>query len=361
MKNNLLILLIFFSLQGSAQSLNPWKATAAKEWIYIPASTFGSNGMIGNDSFNFDNRERIISENGFYIYRTEVTNALYLQFLKENSGSEFLPDTTCWNTDFGVNYHTPMVEKYLRSTTYANYPVVGVSQLQALKFCQWMEKNIRSELSKIPDFNDYTCELTLPTNNQWESAFYRAYLHNHKDSQMGNWVIQQRIVSSKGKNLVNYGQESTSEGYILKNYTSDGGLFPTSFTAFKPNKIKLFDLLGNVSELTLSNAFNTTDTTEISVDKSQHKIHYLKLRNGIRDTLNTCHFWGKMENIQKIMPGDGYIAAKGGSWLHGIFYMQPSVSLFVKPTEQHSYIGFRPVLVLKRKNPQTTQNLNIEN
>jgi len=360
MKNILLIAAFSITLQGFAQSLNSLRGKLDKNWIYIPAMTFRSAGMIGNDSFNFDNRDRVIQQDGFYIYNTEVTNKLYRQFLQENTNPLLLPDTNCWNTDFGVNYHFPLVEKYLRNEVYSDYPVVGVSQKQALEFCIWMEKKIKLNLMNSHNLKDYTCEVNLPTSDQWESAFYRSYQHNQKDSQLVVFNIQDRLVSSKGKELVNYGQESTSEGYVLRNYISDGGLFPTSSGHFKPNKLKIYNLLGNVAELTLSPAYNTMDSTMMSIDKLHRKVHYIKAIGQSRDTIKSCHYWGKMENIQKVTPSAGYISAKGGSWLHGVFYMQPSVSLFVKPTEQHSYIGFRPVMMIKRTNTSALQEQSIE-
>jgi len=360
MKKILLFAAISFTCQVFSQSSNFLKGNFVKNWIYIPEMTFKSTGMVGNDSFNYDNRDRVIHQTGFFIYNTEITNKMYLQFLQENANRTLVPDTNCWNTDFGVDYHTPLVEKYLRNEVYSDYPVVGVSQKQAIEFCIWMEKKINKDLMNLPKSKDYIVEVTLPTSDQWESAFYRSYQHNQKDSQMVVFNIQDMLVSSKGKELVNYGQESTSEGYVLRNYTSDGGLFPTSSEHFKPNKLKISDLLGNVAELTLSPAYNTIDSTIVSVDKLKRKVHYIKATGPLRDTIKSCHYWGKMENIQKITPSAGYIAAKGGSWLHGVFYMQPSVSLFVKPTEQHSYIGFRPVMVIKHKDTQASQNLRIE-
>jgi gliding motility-associated lipoprotein GldJ len=79
---------------------------------------------------------------------TEVTNAMYLEYLfwiKENfppSNENFadiykgaLPDTLVWRNRLG--YTEDLVENYLRNPAYGNYPVVGVSWIQATEFAKW--------------------------------------------------------------------------------------------------------------------------------------------------------------------------------------------------------------------------------
>ena len=46
-----------------------------------------------------------------------------------------LPDTLVWRNRLG--YAEMMTENYLRHPGYAEYPVVGVSWIQAVEFANW--------------------------------------------------------------------------------------------------------------------------------------------------------------------------------------------------------------------------------
>jgi len=123
----------------------------------------------------------------------------------------------------------------------------------------------------------------------------------------------------------------------------------------KPAKNGIYNLLGNVAEWTLSPVFNHTDTSKILVKpnpNSQKKtiIYYSKTK-GVEqfDTLNHVYSFFNNEDIKPIYETADYIAVKGGSWVHSIFYLQPSVSLNCKPAEQHTYIGFRPIMTIVKK------------
>lgn len=79
---------------------------------------------------------------------TEVTNMMYLEYLdwiKTNfppSNSNYtdiyngaLPDTLVWRNRLGNT--EDLVENYLRNPAYGQYPVVGVSWIQANEFAKW--------------------------------------------------------------------------------------------------------------------------------------------------------------------------------------------------------------------------------
>jgi len=84
----------------------------------------------------------------FYMDETEVTNLMYLEYLDwlkhtfspEEPGYEniyigALPDTLVWRNRLGNN--EVMTENYLRHPAYAEYPVVGVSWIQAMEYSKW--------------------------------------------------------------------------------------------------------------------------------------------------------------------------------------------------------------------------------
>jgi gliding motility-associated lipoprotein GldJ len=98
-----------------------------------------------HDWNNTPNQQHVQS---FYMDETEVTNYMYLQYLQwikevfppenENYRKIYegaLPDTLVWRNRLG--YNEVMTNNYLRHPAYAEYPVVGVSWIQAVEFSNW--------------------------------------------------------------------------------------------------------------------------------------------------------------------------------------------------------------------------------
>ena len=116
--------------------------------IFIEGGTY-TKGKVQDDVMfdwnNTPNQQHVMS---FYMDETEVTNMMYLEYLfwiKTNfppSNSLYegiydgaLPDTLVWRNSLGNN--EDLVENYLRNPAYGQYPVVGVSWIQATEFAKW--------------------------------------------------------------------------------------------------------------------------------------------------------------------------------------------------------------------------------
>ncbi|NNF81957.1 MAG: gliding motility lipoprotein GldJ [Flavobacteriaceae bacterium] len=116
--------------------------------VFIEGGTF-TMGKVQDDVMhdwnNAPNQQHVQS---FYMDETEVTNMMYLEYLdwikRVYPPSEpgfkaiyegALPDTLVWRNRLG--YSEMMVENYLRHPGYAEYPVVGVSWIQAVEFTNW--------------------------------------------------------------------------------------------------------------------------------------------------------------------------------------------------------------------------------
>lgn len=116
--------------------------------VFIEGGTF-TMGRVQDDPMrdwnNTPNQQHVQS---FYMDETEVTNLMYLEYLdwlkkvfppeKESFRKIYegaLPDTLVWRSRLG--YNEVMANQYLRHPAFAEYPVVGVSWIQAVEFSKW--------------------------------------------------------------------------------------------------------------------------------------------------------------------------------------------------------------------------------
>lgn len=183
MKPILYITFSFFTIACIAQP------TMHDEMILIPGGEFtmGKNTERGGD---FSPAHQV-SVDSFYIDAHEVTNAEYLEFCK--STGHRLPEF--WNVTI---FHC--------GEDFPDYPVVGVSWIDAIKYAQWAGKR-------------------LPTEAEWEYAG-RGGLVDNDFPNSNEWDIPLR--------------RNDSVGY-WENLT-------VAVQSFEPNAYGLYDMGGNVWE-----------------------------------------------------------------------------------------------------------------
>ena len=142
------------SKDGGFQYNTSFKEQAtAPGLVFIEGGTF-TMGKVQDDVMhdwnNAPNQQHVQS---FYMDETEVTNMMYLEYLDwikrvyPPTDPQFkaiydgaLPDTLVWRNRLG--YSEMMVENYLRHPGYAEYPVVGVSWIQAVEFANWRSDRV---------------------------------------------------------------------------------------------------------------------------------------------------------------------------------------------------------------------------
>jgi formylglycine-generating enzyme len=113
--------------------------------IFIEGGTFSMGRTEQDVMFHWNNVPRRITVSSFYMDETEVRNIdyrEYLYWLKKVYATDFrylykkaIPDTLVWRERLA--YNEPMVELYLRHPAYEQYPVVGVSWVQARDYSAW--------------------------------------------------------------------------------------------------------------------------------------------------------------------------------------------------------------------------------
>ena len=115
---------------------------------FVEGGTFTMGKVQDDPMHDWNNTPSQQHVQSFYMDEAEVTNLnylYYLDYLKSVYPPEdpnyaliykgALPDTLVWRNRLG--YNEMMTENYLRHPAYANYPVVGVSWIQAVEYANW--------------------------------------------------------------------------------------------------------------------------------------------------------------------------------------------------------------------------------
>lgn len=116
--------------------------------IFVEGGTFTMGRVQDDPMHDWNNSPNQQHVQSFYMDETEVTNLMYLEYLDwlkkvfPPSDETYrriyegaLPDTLVWRNRLGFN--EVMTNNYLRHPAYAQYPVVGVSWVQAVEFSNW--------------------------------------------------------------------------------------------------------------------------------------------------------------------------------------------------------------------------------
>ena len=125
--------------------------------VFIEGGTF-TKGQVQDDVIHdFNNAPSQQHVMSFYIDETEVTNIMYMGYLDwletvfPQSEPEYraiyksaLPDTLVWRNSLG--YVEELTSNYLRHPAYAEYPVVGVSWVQAVQYAEWRTDRVNEFL-----------------------------------------------------------------------------------------------------------------------------------------------------------------------------------------------------------------------
>ncbi len=131
--------------------------------VFIPGGTFTMGRVTEDIIRDWNNQPRRVSVDSYYIDATEVRNVDYREYVYwlgliyasyPEVARKALPDTLAWRKPLA--YNEPLVEYYFRLASFNEYPVVGVSWLQATEYCSWRTDRV-NEIALIRagvlDFN----------------------------------------------------------------------------------------------------------------------------------------------------------------------------------------------------------------
>ena len=152
-------------------------------------------------------------------------------------GESIYPNTQVWISDFMMSYNEPMRDYYFVHPAYNNYPVVGVSYLQATLYCHWY-----SDAYGQKEKEEYRIVYRLPTELEWERAASVVAEKRSKKSS-GSPVNNNFMRNSKGAYISNFRPSAN-------NFGQDGAMYPAPVQSYYTNDAGCYNMQGNVAEWT---------------------------------------------------------------------------------------------------------------
>lgn len=299
---------------GGFEKLDYEGQIAGPNLVLIEGGTF-TMGVTEEDVMkDWNNISRRVTVSSFYMDETEISNLDYREYLYwvdrvfgESYPEVFLsalPDTLVWREELAFN--EPMVETYFRHPSYDDYPLVGVTWVQANEYCKWrtdrvneatlIERGILNSNPEQKDEDNFNTDAylvgqyqgnvrknkkdlqtggerpvrfedgillpayRLPTEAEWEYAALA--LQGNRSSEKDELITDRRIYPWNG-NTVRYEKRDKYQGNMLANFKRSAGDYmgtagklnddacPTApVRSYLPNDFGLYHMGGNVSEWT---------------------------------------------------------------------------------------------------------------
>ena len=370
--------------------------------VTIEGGTFTMGATQENVYYEWNNTPRQVTVSSFFMDQTEVSNTDYLEYifwLNRIYGSEYpdmveraLPDTLVWRNT--MSYNEPMVEIYFRHPAYGDYPVVGVSWIQANDYALWRSDRVNEMLlieAGVLKFDDnqnaeshfttdgylagtYTGvtvdgkrpakmedgillpKYRLPSEAEWEYAALGLI-----GNTQGERITQRKVYPWNSEGIRS--QEKNYTGNYMANFKrgtgdymgvagslNDGATFPAPVTAYWPNDYGLYNMAGNVAEWVLD-VYRPLSFEDFG-DQNPYRgdSENINYRDG--DYMSTIqNDWNNKEDLdytkqmydygKTTLISDHSRVYKGGSWADGPYYLSPSTRRFLDEDKASSTIGFR--------------------
>ncbi|PTM11228.1 MAG: gliding motility lipoprotein GldJ [Bacteroidetes bacterium] len=218
--------------EGGFQYNTDFKEQAtAPGLVFIEGGTF-TMGKVGDDVMhdwnNTPNQQHVQS---FYMDETEVTNVMYLEFLDwikavyPPSEPQYkaiyqgaLPDTLVWRNRLG--YSEVMVDNYLRHPAYAEYPVVGVSWIQAVEFANWRSDRVNELYLEDAGYIERDAKIAASSESNFSTDTYLAaptQSYGGNDSIINPAKSRRRVTTTASGDTINV-YASRETGIISPKY-----------------------------------------------------------------------------------------------------------------------------------------------
>jgi len=290
---------------------NKNESPAGPNLVLIEGGTFVMGQLQQDLGYDNDNFQRRVTVASFYMDQTEVRNIDWLEYLYylqrvyrqyPDVYKKALPDTLSWRKSLA--YNEPYVKYYLRSPSFQDYPVVGVTWEQANDYCVWrtdrvnenilIQKGIQKPNPTESGANSFNTDAyfagqyeglvkknikdldpnskgkgravrmqdgillqggyRLPTEAEWEYAALSLRgnedLENIAEKKIYPWnglTTRSSHGKTMGLMLANF-KRGRGDNMGVAGYLNDGGDVTSRVKSFPPNDFGLYDMAGNVNE-----------------------------------------------------------------------------------------------------------------
>ncbi|MBO7277848.1 MAG: SUMF1/EgtB/PvdO family nonheme iron enzyme [Bacteroidales bacterium] len=172
---------------GGFESAPGYEQMTPPGMVFIEGGSFVMGQTTDNVRYEWHNQPKRVTISSFYMDECEVTNQdyrEYLYWLNRVYGNDYpevyqraLPDTLVWRSK--LSYNEPMVDYYFRHSSWADYPVVGVSWLQANEYCSWRTDRVNEKIlvdAGILEFDPDQSGENVFTTDAYYAGQYEGYV-----------------------------------------------------------------------------------------------------------------------------------------------------------------------------------------
>jgi gliding motility-associated lipoprotein GldJ len=192
--------------------------------VLVEGGTFTMGRVEDDVMYDWNNRPRRLTVSSFYMDQTEVSNFHWLEYLywlsRAYDGTypmvykNALPDTLVWRSELGFN--EKYVDYYLRHPAYRDYPVVGVTWLQANDYAKWRTDRVNEYILIREGILNFDINQTDETTFNTE-----AYLNGKgRDESVRENITDlnpSKLIGKRGRTLGER-QIRMSDGILLPRY-----------------------------------------------------------------------------------------------------------------------------------------------
>jgi len=283
--------------------------------VLIEGGTFVMGRVEQDVMYDWDNSPRRVTVSSFYMDECEISNLDYREYLNwlervfvpadlKVVYDNAYPDENVWRTKLG--FADPNVEYYFKYPAYNDYPVVGVSWLQAVNYAAWRTDRVNEKILVDMGFANYNVtpspegyfntdayltygdnayesnsdkrlqyittgeyrnvkmedgillpKYRLPTEAEWEYAAYgligNTFNERVLERRIYPWngsYVRTEDKKYMGDNVANL-RRGRGDYMGTAGHLNDGGEKPTPVKSYWPNDYGLYNMGGNVSEWVL--------------------------------------------------------------------------------------------------------------